>query len=494
MEFERQSGLFLHLTSLPGEHGIGDLGAGARTVLSFLDRADQSLWQFCPLGPTTGVHGHSPYSSPSTFAGNPLVIDLRDLKEQGWLTEAELTPPGDGFDPTTVEYQRVVRFKRDRLRTAFERFDDATAPVAFEAFRERAADWLADYALFAACKRAFDGAPWPEWPAGLVAREPETLAEYRASLAEEIRYHEFVQWRFDEQWAQLREAADDHGVTLIGDVPIYVALDSADVWANREAFALEDGRPTAVAGVPPNPGDDGQRWGNPVYDWAHLASAGFEWWLNRFRRLFELVDVARLDHFKAFDEYWAIPVDADDPAEGEWRPGPGGSLFETVQAELGELPFIAEDLGFLDEGIISLRDRFGFPGMRVPQYADWCAEHHRYKPRDYPENAVAYTSTHDTDTVVGYYRDLDEQQRACFDYALGADGTGVAWDVIDAVWGSAADLAITTLPDLLEMGSKARLNTPGTATGNWRWRVEADALTDDLADRLAALTTAVRRA
>jgi len=492
MRFDRQSGVFLHLTSLPGPHGIGDLGPGARAFLDFLDRADQSLWQFCPLGPTSGAHGHSPYSSFSTFAGNPLLIDLRGLRDRGLLTEDELDPP-DAVDPRTVEYDRVQAFKRDRLETAFERFRSADSTGSFEAFRERESEWLAAFALFAALKEEFDGAAWTEWPDGVANRDPDALAQYRDSLADRVRYHAFVQWVFDEQWHDFRDAAADRGVSLVGDVPMYVALDSADVWADRDAFALDGERPTAVAGVPPNPGDDGQRWGTPVYDWEHLESTGYGWWLDRLDRLLDLVDLARLDHFKGFDEYWAIPANAPDPSAGEWRPGPGGDFFEAVRERFGEVPFVAEDLGFVDEGVLGLREAFGIPGTRVPQYADWCSEYHRYKPACYPRNCIAYTATHDTDTTVGYYEDLPEEERACLEYALGTDGSEIAWDFVDAVWNSDAALAMTTVPDLLEYGSEARFNTPGTAMGNWRWRVRADELSAEVTDRLAAVTAATLR-
>jgi len=492
MEFQRQSGVFLHLTSLPGPHGIGDLGAGARIFLDFLERADQSLWQFCPLGPTAGAHDHSPYSSFSTFAGNPVLVDLRDLGERGWLTEEERSP-AEPFADATVEYDRVAAFKRDCLKTAYERFRADGDPSGGKRFRERAGDWLADYALFAALKDEFDGAAWTEWPGGIADRDPDALAEYRDDLQEQIGYHAFVQRVFDEQWGRLREAAADRDVSLVGDVPMYVALDSADVWANQEVFALDGRRPAAVAGVPPNPGDDGQRWGMPVYDWESLAATGYGWWIDRLDRLFELVDFARLDHFKAFDEYWAIPADAADPAAGEWRRGPGTAFFDAVREAFDGVPFIAEDLGFPDGGVVDLRETFDIPGMRVPQYADWCADRHRYKPAHYPRDCVAYTATHDTDTVVGYYRGLDDEQRDCLEYALGTDGTEIAWDFIDAVWNSEAALAVTTVPDLLERGSEARFNVPGTGSGNWRWRVRGEELDGAIADRLAALTTATLR-
>jgi 4-alpha-glucanotransferase len=490
MQFDRQSGVFHHLTALPGPHGIGDLGAGAHDFLAFLDRAEQSCWQFCPLGPTLSVHGHSPYQSPSAFAGNPLLVDLRDLAERGLLPE-DIGTPADS-SPHEVRYEAVAKFKRGRLRTAFETFEDEATDdqrSALAAFRERESSWLADYTLFRALKDEFDDQPWPDWPRPLRRRDTAAIAAERERLERECRYHAFCQWLFDEQWATLQRAADEHDIALVGDIPLYVALDSADVWASQDAFAIDDaGRPRAVAGVPPNPGDDGQRWGNPVYDWDTLAVDDYGWWRDRLRRLFDLVDIARIDHFKGFHEYWAIPDDADDPAAGEWREGPGADFFETIRAALGDLPFVVEDLGFLDPDLATLRDRFGFPGMRVVQYADWCTEGNRHQPMHYPRSAVGYTSTHDTDTVLGYYEGLSERQRDCLHYNIGSDGEEIHWDLIEAVFNSEAVLAMTTVPDLLGLGGEARFNTPGTTHGNWRWRVTADGLDDAVADRLAAVT------
>ena len=496
MRFDRRSGVLLHPTALPGPHGIGDLGAGARSFIDFLDRADQSIWQVCPLGPTAGIHGHSPYQTYSGFAGNPLLVDLRALGERGYLTDDDLAPD-DAFSRHETNYDAVESFKTDRLRAAFERFR-ADAPdderAAFAAYREREADWLADYALFRALKREFDGDPWTRWPEPVRTRDPDALASRREDLADEVGFRAFCQWTFDRQWSDLRETAADRGIELLGDLPIYVALDSADVWAAPAAFDLtEGGRPAAVAGVPPNPGDDGQRWGNPVYDWGYLTDTGYEWWLDRLRRLFAFVDYARLDHFKGFDEFWAIPADSDDPADGEWREGPGRAFFEAVREEFGALPFVAEDLGFLDPDSAALREAFDVPGMRVPQYADWCEAGHRYQPMHYPEDAVAYTSTHDTDTAVGYYEGLDGRQRECLHYNLGTDGVEIEWDLVEAVWNSDATLAVTTVQDLLGLDSHARFNTPGTAEGNWRWRVTEAGLDGDIADRLARVTDATVR-
>jgi 4-alpha-glucanotransferase len=486
----RRSGLLLHVTALPGPDGIGTLGAGARAFLDFLADCGGSVWQVCPLGPTVSVHGDSPYSSPSAFAGNPLLIDLAELVEAGWL-EADALAENVG-DPHRVEFDTVRGYKYPRLRRAFEGFETGASDdqrAAFEVFRERERDWLADYALYDALKTEFDGAPWTEWPADLRAREPDTLERWREELAEAVRYRAFRQFCFDRQWRSLRAYAGKRGIDVVGDMPIYVALDSADTWANREAFDVDrDGTPSAVAGVPPDMGDPGQRWGNPLYDWDSLEADDFGWWRRRFDRLYHLVDVVRLDHFKGFDEYWAIPEDAEAPSEGEWRLGPGRRLFEAVSEDQNGLEAIAEDLGHVTPSMEGLREGFDLPGMRVPHYADWCAEHHMYKPGDYGEDVVGYTATHDTDTTVGWYDDLDERQRGCLDYALDTDGTEIHWDVIDAVWASEARLAVAPVQDLLGLDSHARFNTPGTTTGNWDWRVTREGLDADLARAMRELT------
>jgi 4-alpha-glucanotransferase len=491
MRFERQSGVFLHPTSLPSPHGVGDLGAGARAFVDFLASADQSLWQFCPLGPVSGAHGNSPYQSPSALAGNPLLVDLRPLVDRGYLTAAEVDPPAAVSDHE-VNYDPVRAFKRSALRTAFERFEgiaDDAERESFAQFRAAESGWLEDYALFVALKREFDGAAWTEWPEPIRTHTPAAVTRYRAELDRECRFRMFVQWLFDRQWRALSAYADDRGVTLVGDLPIYVALDSADVWAQPEVFLLgEDHEPLEVAGVPPNPGDDGQRWGNPLYDWDRLRETGYGWWLERFDRLFDLVDIARIDHFKGFDEFWAIPAKADRPAAGQWREGPGAEFFRAVESELGDLPFLVEDLGFLDERVAALRDEFEFPGMRVPQYADWCEEGHIYQPMHFPQRSVGYTSTHDTDTIVGYYDSLGDQQRDCLRYNLGTDGSEIHWAMLEAVWNSDAAVAMTTMQDLLGLGSETRFNEPGTATGNWRWRATADAFDPDVAERLRRVT------
>ncbi|MFW5977686.1 MAG: 4-alpha-glucanotransferase [Halohasta sp.] len=490
MRFDRASGVFLHLTSLPGPHGIGDLGAGAREFLSFLQEAEQAYWQFCPLGPTSTAHGNSPYQSFSAFAGNPLLLSLDRLVDDGWLTDDDLEPIPD-FDPHAVAYDRVGPYKREKLRTAHERFRETASEddrAALEAFRE-AEPWVDGYALFRALKRKHDGVAWVEWPEPIRTREPDALESAREELATEIEYHTLLQYWFDEQWAAFKADAEAAGIDLVGDVPIYFGLDSADVWSSPEAFQLDAGnRPTAVAGVPPNAGDSGQKWGNPLYDWKRLAETGYDWWGRRLDRLFDQVDVTRLDHFQGFLEYWAIPFESDAPADGEWRDGPGADFFEAIGERLGELPFIAEDLGFPDAELQALMDRFGFPGMRVPQYADWCQGGNTHQPMHYPNTAVAYTSTHDTDTVQGYYDSMSDRQRECLHYNLGVDGSEINWSIIEAVWRSDAVLAFTTLQDLLGLDSHARFNTPGTAEGNWTWRVTSEGLDEEIARDLGTMT------
>jgi 4-alpha-glucanotransferase len=486
MNGQRRCGVVLHVTALPGR-GIGTLGDPARDFLDWLERAGATYWQVCPLGPTVDVAAHSPYQSYSSFAGNPLVIDLQDLVERGWVGTDEADR---SFDPHRVEFDRVVEFKRGRLRSAFEGFRERASEsdrTAFQAFRDEN-EWVREYALFRALKTEFDDDPWYEWPRPFRERDPDRLEAFRADDDGEMAYRAFCQYVFDRQWRALRADANERGLAIFGDLPIYPALDSVDAWATPAAFDLDsDRRPNAVAGVPPD-GDDGQRWGNPVYDWDHLRASNFEWWVRRFERLLELVDVVRVDHFKGFDEFWGIPADSEDPADGEWRPAPGAELFDRLGDEFGDLPVVAEDLGHLTEGVHELRERFSIPGMRVVQYADWCDPDARHTPGDFPADVVAYTGTHDTDTAVGHYRGLEARQRDCLHDRLETDGHEVTWDLIDAVWGSNARVAMTQLQDVLGLGSDARFNTPGTVGGNWTWRVTSDGLDPELADRLRRIT------
>ncbi|WP_324758241.1 4-alpha-glucanotransferase [Haloarcula montana] len=494
MEFERSSGIFLHLTSLPSPDGVGTLGDPAEQFVDYLAAAGQGLWQICPLGPTDGAFGNSPYQTHSSFAGNPLLVSLDELVADGWLTDDDLADRPD-FDGHWVEYDRVGEYKQRKLRTAFDRFRETAGESENRALDEFAADndsWLADYALFRALKAHFGGDGWTQWPADAKQRDPDALARYRDELSEEIRFREFVQFCFDRQWRRVHEYANEHGVRIIGDMPIYMGMDSADVWANPELFDLnDDNEPAAVAGMPTNPSGDGtgQRWGNPLYDWDAMAADGYEWWIERFEALLSRVDITRVDHFKGFESYWAIPADAPTAADGEWREGPGRALFEAVESALGELPIIVENLGGITPELRELRESLGAPGMNVALYADWCTEDHMYMPHVYPQDSVAYTSTHDTNTVMGWYRDeISDRQRDCLHFYMDSDGHEINWAVVEAVWAADSIFAITQMQDLLGLGGETRFNTPGTAEGNWTWRITEDGYDQGVAQRLRNVT------
>ncbi len=485
---ERAAGILLHPTSLPGPHGIGDLGEGAYRWVDFLARAGQRYWQVLPLGPTG--FGDSPYQCFSAFAGNPNLIHLDDLVRRGWLAETDCRPPT--FPVERVDYGRVIPFKRACLLRAFDGFKARATPsdrAAWEAFRHEHRAWLEDFALFMALKDHFH-LPWYEWPQDVRRREPRTLDRYRAELAHQLEAHTFIQWVFFRQWTSLKAYAHEKGIRIIGDIPIFVAYDSADVWAHQELFCLdEEGRPTVVAGVPPDYfSPTGQRWGNPLYRWEVLAAEGYRWWVLRVRVALQCVDVVRLDHFRGFEAYWEIPATSPTAEVGRWVKGPGDALFQALQEALGTMPFIAEDLGFITPEVKALRERWGLPGMKVLQFA-FSGPENEYLPHNYiSPHWVVYTGTHDNDTTVGWFRSLDEATRRYVLAYLGRDGQDIAWDLIRLAWQSVAYLAIAPLQDVLRLGSEARLNMPGRAAGNWTWRVSPGMLTDTLAEALADLT------
>jgi 4-alpha-glucanotransferase len=491
MRFPRSSGLLLHPTALPGPHACGDLGAAAHAFVDFLGEAGQSLWQVLPLGPTG--FGDSPYQCFSAFAGNPMLVSAARLREQGLL------------DPDTFSRLPQRRVAAD-LGAAFEAARAIAASVAtriehdarreaFESFRTRT-PWLADYALFMALRRAHGDRSWPEWPEPLRRRDAAALASVRRSLAREIRELEVMQWAFDTQWRELRAYAHGAGVTLFGDAPIFVALDSADVWAHPELFELDaHGRPLGVAGVPPDYfSATGQLWGNPLYDWDAHARDDYAWWGARLRSLLDWVDRVRLDHFIGFVRFWDVPPDAPDARGGRWRPGPGEALFLALARRLGNLPLVAEDLGETDEDVAELRDTLGLPGMRVLQFAFDGDRDNPFLPRNHVANCVAYTGTHDNDTTVGWWSGLSEAERRNVRDELGDLSGDIAWDLIDAGMRSPADTFVTPVQDVLSLGTKARFNTPGTAAGNWTWRLGEQQLTPAHAERLRALTAASGRA
>lgn len=499
---QRCSGVLLHPTSLPGPFGCGDLGPVAHHFAKQLSDAGQRWWQMLPICPTS--MGNSPYLSPSSFAGNPVLVSLDDLCERGLLSAADLRPTR-GFTTRRVNFPATIRFRESRLRLAYERFAQRASRAdraALDEFRNTHGAWLDDHALFSAIKAQAPHVSWDRWDSDLRARKPAALDRARRDLADVIRYHEFVQFIFDRQWHALREHCRALGVGLIGDVPIYVGHDSADVWANQDAFLLDRaGRPKLVGGVPPDQfSKTGQLWGNPLYRWDALARRGYDWWVERFRITFERFDVVRLDHFIGFHNYYAIPGDAKTAEHGRWLAGPDAPLFEAIRKAIGDLPFIAEDLGKLTPGVLTLRDSFNLPGMKILQSAFGRGRaDSTFLPHHYPRHCVVYTGTHDNDTVVGWFdgvrkraRSKDgEKARAELAFALqylDTDGREIHWDLIRAAWASIANLAVVPVQDLLGLDSSARMNFPGTSDDNWEWRYEAPALSERILQRLRALT------
>jgi 4-alpha-glucanotransferase len=493
---DRTSGILLHITSLPSRYGIGDLGPAAYRFADFLARTHQRLWQVLPLVPTG--EGASPYTSTSTFATNPLLISPARLVEQGLLTEDDLTPLA-ALPDDRVDYEYLRPRKRRMLRTAFERFDKRGSPDPdFEQFRAEQAHWLDDYALFAALKEAFDGAPWTEWDNALVRRDPAALEDARAAHATAIRRHAFWQYLAHRQWTALHAYCHARAIRLFGDLPIYVAHDSADVWAHQDLFHLDEaGQPTAVAGVPPDYfSPEGQRWGNPLYRWDRMQERGYEWWIRRLRHILNRVDLVRLDHFRGFEAYWSIPAGEETAINGEWVDGPGASFFEALEAELGSLPVVAEDLGDITEGVERLRTQFDLPGMAVLHFAFETNPTNAFLPHNYDRNTVAYPGTHDNNTTMGWWNeDLDVEARTFAREYLNVEvDATVHAQCIRALQASVAKRVVLPLQDVLGLGAEARMNTPGTEGGNWRWRVTPDQCTDGAEERLATLTRLYGRA
>ncbi len=504
MDHPRASGLLLHPTSLPGRYGIGDLGDAALAWIDFLVTAGQSIWQVLPLGPTG--FADSPYACLSAFAGNPLLISPDRLIESGDLIAADLgTVPA--FPQERVDYGAVIEWKMPLLHRAARRFLSAATPqrrTQFIAFCADNAAWLDDYALFIAVKMHFNQRMWTDWDAGIALREPAAMAHWQKMLADEIAEHRVLQFFFWEQWQALKSRANRRGVRIVGDVPIFVAGDSADVWANRPLFHLDEtGRPTLIAGVPPDYfSETGQRWGNPLYRWDVLAGQGYHWWIERVRAMLDKVDIVRIDHFRGFIAYWEIPASEPTAIKGRWVPGPSAALFAAIEKALGRLPIWAEDLGVITPEVIDLRERFGFPGMKILQFAfdedalrasfgDYTRN--PFLPHNYTPNFVVYTGTHDNDTALGWFEHCaaEERQKA-MDY-LGCDAREFNWSLIRAALASVAQTAVFPLQDVLGLGTEARMNLPGTSGGNWTWRCPPGALTAQYAERLSALTACYER-
>ena len=490
MHFPRTSGVLLHPTSLPGPHGSGDCGPAAYHFVDWLVSAGQSLWQILPLNPIGA--GDSPYASDSAFAGNPLLIDLQELHQQGWLSAEELAPVA-GLSELQVDYALVRPYRMQRLDWAAQRFLALPAPHAsrtdFDAFCAAQAGWLDDYSLFMALSEAHDFRIWPSWPEPLAQREPRALAQAAARHAGRIAFWKFCQWSFFRQWLKLRAYANGRGVKIVGDVPIFIGHHSAEVWAHQSLFELgTDGMPTVVAGVPPDFfSATGQRWGNPLYRWPEHARDGFAWWVQRLRQVFELVDVVRIDHFRGFAGYWEIPASEPTAIHGRWRDGPGAALFEAIAAALGPMPVIAEDLGVITPDVEALRRRFAFPGMRILQFAFGDDARNSFLPHHHERDTVVYPGTHDNDTTLGWWATAREHEREFARAYLDVDGADMAWALIRSACASVADTAIYAMQDLLSLPTEARMNFPGQSAGWWRWRMQWSQVHDWHAQRLAAL-------
>lgn len=480
----RTSGVLMPISSLPSPYGIGTMGKAARMFVDFLAAGGQTYWQILPICPTS--YGDSPYQSFSSFAGNPYFIDLEYLCRDGLLTKEECEAFDFGEQEDAVDYGLLYSSRYTLLRKAFSRFRK-DVPKGFYTFCEEKKDWLCDYALFMALKDAHDGASWDQWEENLRFRKKRAMAAAKETYAEDIEFYKMLQYLFFRQWKKLKKYANKRGIQIIGDVPIYVAGDSADVWANPKQFYLdEDLRPIEVAGCPPDAfSADGQLWGNPLFRWDEMKKDGYRWWTKRIGAMSEIYDIVRIDHFRGFDSYYAIPAGEKTARNGQWKTGPGMDLFRHLKKKLGKLPIIVEDLGFLTPSVHKLLKDSGFPGMKVIQFAFDSREGSDYLPHNYPKHCVVYTGTHDNDTVMGWMQTAPKKSVAfAKEYLNLTKREGFHWGMMRAAWSSVAEMAIVPMQDLLGLGSEARMNTPSTLGDNWKWRMRSDALTEELAEKL----------
>ena len=482
-----KSGILMHITSLPNPYGIGTMGKCAYDFVDFLSAAGQSYWQILPLSPTG--YGDSPYQALSTFAGNYYLIDLDMLKQEGLITQEEIEAVDWGSREDRVDFGKMYEHRTDLLKKAYDRFSDHDA---LDQFINANSDWLADYALFMAIKNALGGRDWQNWSVSLLMRLPAVLESYRRELKEDIRFQSFLQYQFFRQWDKLRQYANSKGIQIIGDVPIYVPLDSADVWANPKNFLLDAGRrPQSVAGCPPDSfSADGQRWGNPLYDWNAMKEDGFGWWICRLKAAARMYDVVRLDHFRGFESYWAIPAKEETAINGRWKKGPGMDFIQAVQSALPQLSFIAEDLGFVTPEVRALQEKSGYPGMKVMQFAFDSREEGDYMPHNYTENSVCYSGTHDNMPLKQWFEDASQEdvQSAVDHLGLTAE-EGYIKGMIRGCMASVSKLCVVQLQDYLELGGEARMNCPGVLSSeNWTWRATADQITQTLAADIRNLT------
>ena len=488
----RASGVLLHPTSLPSRFGIGDLGENAYRFVDFLANSDQQIWQILPIGPTG--FGNSPYLSYSALAGNPLLISPAILQQQGLLTEEDLQHLPE-FSLDRVDFERAIATKMPLLRRASDRFREGGLEIKddeYKRFCNSQNDWLSDYALFMSLKDRHGGSSWNQWEEDIASRQPEAMTKCAKELADEIFFHKFVQYQFFSQWKNLKQYANQKGIKLFGDIPIYVAHDSVDVWAHKNIFRLdtETGEAALMAGVPPDYfSATGQLWGNPVYNWEELKKTNFKWWIRRVEAILEYVDIVRIDHFRGFQAYWAVPKGATTAMEGTWLDAPGDEFFQLLERDLGILPIVAEDLGVITPEVEALRDKFYFPGMKILQFAFDSDRDNGFLPYNYSPNCIVYTGTHDNDTSVGWFnRRSPEDQSRVIDYLGCLCEDGVHWALIRLALGSVGNTVVLPFQDILGLGTDAKMNTPSQAEGNWSWRCRVEAFNDELSGRLKYLT------
>jgi 4-alpha-glucanotransferase len=484
----RASGILLHPTSLPGPYGAGDFGSDAYQFLDWLVSVGQTYWQMLPLGEIGP--GNSPYMSSSAFAGNILLIDLAELASQGWLNDEDLKPHPE-FRPDRINFSLLKPYRIERLRRAAKVFFSGRSKISeYKEFCKSESAWLDDYALFMTLNELQNGCEWSHWPTDLANRKPQALRKVAKTYVEEIGFWKFCQWCFARQWSKLKKYANERGINIIGDVPIFVAYQSADVWVHQELFELdENGRPTVVAGVPPDYfSNTGQLWGNPLYRWDAHESTGYAWWISRMRHALKLFDLVRIDHFRGFAGYWEIPANADTAIHGRWMPGPGAKLFEAFEKAFGELPIIAEDLGMITPDVVELRDRFKLPGMRILQFAFAEDESHHFLPHHYVPNTVAYTGTHDNDTTIGWWNSATLGEKDFAQKYLGSEGHQIQWDMIRAISNSEANTVIISMQDALGLPGEHRMNFPGHPVGNWEWRFTWEQVRPELTQELGKIS------
>lgn len=492
MKLGRSAGILLHPTSLPSRFGIGDLGNDAYKFLDFLKDAGQTLWQVFPLGPTG--YGDSPYQCFSAFAGNPLLVSPDLLIEDELLIEDDVKD-GLEFDPTTIDYGGVINWKKDVLRIAYNNFIENKSKFEseFDAFCNNNTEWQNDYALFMACKDHHGGKVWTEWEREIAFREGDAIDKWTDKLSNDIEYHKFVQFIFNKQWKAVERYAHSHGIKIIGDLPIFIAYDSSDLWANRDQFTVNDeGKLETVAGVPPDYfSETGQLWGNPLYKWDVMEQNNFNWWTKRFSKLFELVDVVRVDHFRGFEAYYSIPGNAETAMHGEWIKAPGEKLFKVIREKLGGLPIIAEDLGIITKEVEELRDKFDFPGIKILQFAFGEGNESKFLPHNHVKNCVVHTGSHDNDTTRGFFEKEKENGSGIYEWAqeyLNYYGDDMCFAAIKAAYRSVANIIVIPMQDVLSLGTEARMNFPSKLGGNWTWRFTWDQISDELVQRYKRMT------